>query len=54
MIFHPLYQWPLKGPFTPLFRTFLSSSVLLSSKYSIFAYICSCKLPVTLYTLFYA
>jgi len=43
MIFNPLYQWPFKGPFTKLFGTFLSSSMLLSSKIGIFAYICSCK-----------
>ncbi|KAH8896898.1 hypothetical protein GQ53DRAFT_778803 [Thozetella sp. PMI_491] len=41
MIFHPLYLWPTKGPFTPLIRTFFGSSILLSSKFSIFAYICS-------------
>ncbi|KAK3944154.1 glycosyl transferase family group 2-domain-containing protein [Diplogelasinospora grovesii] len=41
MIFHPLYRWPLKGPFTPLFYTFLGSNIMYSSKISIFAYICS-------------
>lgn len=43
MIFHPLHQWIFKGPFTPLFRTFLTSNIMLSSKFGIFAYICSCK-----------
>jgi len=36
-----LYQWPFKGPFTPLFKTFLGSKMLMSSKIGIFAYICS-------------
>ncbi|KAB5525520.1 putative glycosyltransferase family 2 protein [Coniochaeta sp. 2T2.1] len=57
MIFHPLYKWPTRGPFTPLFRTFLGSSVLISSKFSIFAYICSyfaigSELPLTLMNYF--
>lgn len=41
MIFHPIYQWPYKGPFSPLIRQFLSSNILLSSKVCISAYICS-------------
>lgn len=43
MVFHPFYKWPTKGPFTPLIRTFLGSGMQLSSKISVFAYICSCK-----------
>ncbi|KAK3378037.1 glycosyl transferase family group 2-domain-containing protein [Podospora didyma] len=41
MIFHPLHRWILKGPFTPLFYTFLGSNIMYSSKISIFAYMCS-------------
>ncbi|KAK3351747.1 glycosyl transferase family group 2-domain-containing protein [Neurospora tetraspora] len=41
MIFHPLHRWIFKGPFTPLFYTFLGSNIMYSSKISIFAYICS-------------
>jgi len=43
MNFHPIHRWPLKGPFTPLFYTFLGSNIMLSSKISIFAYMCSCE-----------
>ena len=41
MIFHPLHRWIYKGPFTPLFYTFLGSDIMLSSKLSIMAYMCS-------------
>lgn len=41
MVFNPLYKWPTKGPFTKLIRTFLGSRMMLSSKISVFAYICS-------------
>ncbi|KAK0636223.1 putative glycosyltransferase family 2 protein [Bombardia bombarda] len=41
MIFHPLHRWIFKGPFTPLFYTFLGSNIMYSSKISIFAYMCS-------------
>jgi cellulose synthase/poly-beta-1,6-N-acetylglucosamine synthase-like glycosyltransferase len=41
MIFHPLHRWIYKGPFTPLFYTFLGSNIMLSSKLSILAYMCS-------------
>lgn len=40
MIFHPFHRW-YKGPFTPLFRTFITSNIMLSSKISIMAYMCS-------------
>lgn len=43
MVFHPLHQWPTRGPFTPLIKTFLGSGMQLSSKISVFAYICSCE-----------
>jgi hypothetical protein len=39
LIFHPIYQWPTKGPVTPLFRRFLFSCVPLPSKFTICAYI---------------
>jgi len=45
MIFHPLHRWIYKGPFTPLFYTFLGSNIMYSSKISIFAYMCSCTSP---------
>ncbi|KAF4985431.1 hypothetical protein FDECE_16561, partial [Fusarium decemcellulare] len=41
MIFHPLYRWIYKGPFTALFYTFLGSNMPWSSKLSILAYMCS-------------
>jgi hypothetical protein len=41
MIFHPLHRWVYKGPFTPLFYTFLGSNIPWSSKISIMAYMCS-------------
>ncbi|KAK7740513.1 hypothetical protein SLS53_005356 [Cytospora paraplurivora] len=41
MVFHPFYKWPTKGPFTPLIRMFLGSRMMLSSKISVFSYICS-------------
>ncbi|UNI18966.1 hypothetical protein JDV02_005195 [Purpureocillium takamizusanense] len=41
MIFHPLHRWIFKGPFTPLFYTYLGSNIMLSSKISIMAYMCS-------------
>lgn len=43
MVFNPLYKWPTKGPFTSLIGMFLGSDMQLSSKISVFAYICSCK-----------
>ncbi|PHH79878.1 hypothetical protein CDD83_3824 [Cordyceps sp. RAO-2017] len=41
MIFHPLHRWLFRGPFTPLFYTFLGSDIMYSSKISILAYMCS-------------
>lgn len=41
MIFHPFHRWIFKGPFTPLFYTFLGSNIMWSSKLSIMAYMCS-------------
>ncbi len=39
LVFHPLYKWVYKGPFTPLFRSFLWSKMQLSSKITIIGYI---------------
>lgn len=39
LIFEPLVRWPQKGPFTPLFRNFIVSSMPLPSKITIMAYI---------------
>ncbi|QUC19563.1 uncharacterized protein UV8b_03804 [Ustilaginoidea virens] len=41
MIFHPFHRWIYKGPFTPLFYTYITSNIMLSSKISILAYMCS-------------
>lgn len=39
LIFHPIGQWIFKGPFTPLFRKFIGSSMPLHSKITIMAYV---------------
>ncbi|MCJ1357386.1 MAG: hypothetical protein MMC33_007382 [Icmadophila ericetorum] len=39
LLFHPLRHWFTRGPFTPLFRKFMSSSIPLPSKLGIMAYI---------------
>jgi Glycosyl transferase family group 2 len=39
LIFHPLRYWIFRGPFTPLFRRFICSSMPLPSKITIMAYI---------------
>jgi hypothetical protein len=39
LLFHPLAQWPRRGPFTPLFRKFISSNIRVTSKVTILAYI---------------
>ncbi|KAM3504425.1 hypothetical protein MY11210_008355 [Beauveria gryllotalpidicola] len=41
MIFHPLHRWIYRGPFTPLFYTFIFSNIMWSSKISIMSYMCS-------------
>ncbi|PSR82997.1 glycosyl transferase family group 2-domain-containing protein [Coniella lustricola] len=41
MVFHPFYLWPTRGPITPLLRKFLGSGMQISSKVSVFGYICS-------------
>ncbi len=39
LMFHPFRLWIIKGPITPLFRRFLSSSMPLPNKLTIVAYI---------------
>ncbi|KAL1635377.1 hypothetical protein SLS56_001802 [Neofusicoccum ribis] len=39
LIFHPLKDWPFRGPFTKLFRNFVCSGMPLSSKIGIMGYI---------------
>lgn len=39
LLFHPFRYWFIKGPFTPLFRKFICSSIPLPSKLGILAYI---------------
>ncbi|KAF2430582.1 hypothetical protein EJ08DRAFT_238409 [Tothia fuscella] len=41
LVFHPFKYWIYKGPFTPLFRKFLWSDLILSSKCTILAYMAS-------------
>jgi hypothetical protein len=47
IVFHPMKSWLFKGPLTPLFRKFLGSKITLSSKFSILAYMMSCKFTDT-------
>lgn len=39
LIFHPVFQWIYKGPFTPIFRKFLFSPIPIASKITNLAYI---------------
>ncbi|KAH8889228.1 hypothetical protein GQ53DRAFT_723412 [Thozetella sp. PMI_491] len=39
LIFHPVYQWVYKGPFTELFIRFLFSNMKISAKFTILGYI---------------
>ncbi|KAJ4395159.1 hypothetical protein N0V85_006654 [Neurospora sp. IMI 360204] len=39
LLFHPFRFWVIRGPFTPLFRKFLGSSIALPKKLTICAYI---------------
>ena len=39
LLFHPIFRWPLRGPFTPLFRKFLFSNIRFTSKITIISYI---------------
>ena len=35
LLFHPIRFWPIRGPFTPLFRKFLFSKIRFTSKITI-------------------
>ncbi|KAK5169409.1 uncharacterized protein LTR77_005384 [Saxophila tyrrhenica] len=39
LLFNPIYTWLYKGPFTPLFRKFLTANIRLTSKITILSYI---------------
>jgi hypothetical protein len=39
LLFHPIRFWPIRGPFTPLFRRFLFSNIRFTSKITIISYI---------------
>ncbi|KAF2088052.1 hypothetical protein K490DRAFT_65333 [Saccharata proteae CBS 121410] len=39
LVFNPLIRWPTHGPFTKLFRRFITSNIKITSKMTIFAYI---------------
>jgi len=39
LIFHPLKDWPRKGPFTKLIRQFLGSTAPVASKFSVLGYV---------------
>lgn len=39
LMFHPFRFWPVRGPFTPLFRKFMASGIPLPKKLTILAYI---------------
>lgn len=39
LLFHPIRFWPIRGPFTPLFRRFLFSNIRITSKITIISYI---------------
>ena len=39
LLFHPIRFWPIRGPFTPLFRKFLFSNIRFTSKVTIISYI---------------
>ena len=39
LLFHPIRFWPIRGPFTKLFRTFLFSKIRFTSKITIVSYI---------------
>jgi hypothetical protein len=39
LLFHPFRFWVIRGPFTPLFRKFITSNIRITSKITILAYI---------------
>lgn len=41
LIFHPIRLWFVRGPFTPLFRKFVASSMPIHAKLTIMSYVCT-------------
>lgn len=41
LVFNPILYWPIRGPFTKLFLRFCFSNIKITSKLTIFAYICT-------------
>ncbi|EXJ78870.1 hypothetical protein A1O1_09272 [Capronia coronata CBS 617.96] len=39
LLFHPFYKWPVRGPFTPLFRRFITSRINWTGKLTIMSYV---------------
>ncbi|KAI9805758.1 MAG: hypothetical protein M1833_005251 [Piccolia ochrophora] len=39
LLFHPIRSWITRGPFTPLFRKFITSNIRVTSKITIMSYI---------------
>ena len=39
LLFHPIRYWIFRGPFTPLFRRFITSNMRMTSKLTILSYI---------------
>lgn len=39
LLFHPIRYWLVRGPFTPLFRRFITSNMRVTSKITILSYI---------------
>jgi membrane glycosyltransferase len=57
LLFHPLRYWPTRGPFTKLFRSFITSGMPFPSKLTILSYIgtyyaIGCAWPLTLLNYF--
>ena len=46
LIFQPLKYWPTRGPFTPLFRRFITSKMSVMAKFTIMSYV-SLPTPTT-------
>jgi hypothetical protein len=41
LLFHPIRFWPVRGPFTPLFRKFVASNIPIHAKLTIMSYVCT-------------
>jgi hypothetical protein len=57
LLFHPIRYWPTRGPFTKLFRSFITSGMPFPSKLTILSYIgtyyaIGCAWPLTLLNYF--